>query len=489
VADVYRMVINGNTVDARTGATFEVRNPADTAEVVGQAPLGDREDVTAAIRAAAEAVATSWWSRLHESARRAAVMRRFVSLVDANRSTLARLLTLEQGKPYREAMGEVEGVVEAFDFYAGYASGLGGATHSTRVGDAVVRIETRKQPIGLCAAILPFNFPAGQYAWKVAPALITGNAVVVKPASSTPLVDIRLTELLQEAGAPPGIVSIVTGPSHVVGEELIRSPQVRRIAFTGSTEVGRLIATAGAPAFKRVTLELGGSDPAVVADDADLELAAKSIVRYGRFINAGQSCISVKRLFVFEPVFNRFVELLVREAAGIRVGNGLVADTDMGPLNNAATLADVERLLSDAKDRGATVATGGQRLHEGVHARGYFLEPTILIDVPEDAAVWREECFGPVLPVKPVSGLEEAVAKANNTRFGLGASIWSRSRRTIERFIQQIESGMVWINHHPIAPLDAPFGGVKDSGIGRELAGEGLAEYVETKSIYQRAAA
>jgi acyl-CoA reductase-like NAD-dependent aldehyde dehydrogenase len=238
-----------------------------------------------------------------------------------------------------------------------------------------------------------------------------------------------------------------------------------------------------------VTLELGGSDPAVVADDADLELAAESIARYGRFINAGQSCIAVKRLYVFEPVCDRFVELLVRKTAAIRVGNGLLADTDMGPLNNAATLADVERLLSDALDRGATVAVGGQRLRGGEHARGHFLEPTILVEVPEDAAIWREECFGPVLPVTKVSGLEEAVAKANNTRFGLGASLWSESRQTIARFTQQIESGMVWINHSPIAPLDAPFGGVKDSGIGRELAAEGLGEYLETRSVCERAAA
>jgi len=344
-------------------------------------------------------------------------------------------------------------------------------------------VETRKQPIGLCAAILPFNFPVSLYAWKVAPALIAGNAVLIKPASTTPLTDIMLTSLLQEAGAPPGIASIVIGPASTVGDEILRHPAVKRIAFTGSTEIGRLVAQTASPALKHVTLELGGSDPTVVAADADLEMATDTIVRFGRFRNAGQSCTSVKRVYVFASVYERFVDMLAKKTAALRVGDGLVPETDMGPLNNEQQRLDVERFVADAVARKATVVAGGRRLEEGPYAKGFFFQPTVIVDVPDDAALWRDECFGPVLPVMPVRDLEEALERANSTPFGLGAGLWSSSDHTIERFIEGIESGIVWINYKPLSIPETPFGGVKDSGHGRELGAEGLAEYLETKSI------
>lgn len=483
MTQAYRMVINGRSMDALSGETFEVRNPANTDEVVGLAPLGSREDVRMAVEAAISAVKSSCWSPMYESRRRAAVMRRFIALVDAQRDTLARLFTREQGKIYRESLEEVEAVIDTFDYFAGYAGKIAGEVQYVRDGDAIIKVETRKQPVGICAAILPFNFPVGHYAWKVAPALMAGNAIIIKPASATPLVDILLTALLQEAGAPPGIVSIVTGPADIVGDELLRHPAIRRISFTGSTEVGRLIAAAAAPAFKRVTLELGGCDPTVVAADADLEAAAETIVRHGRFRNAGQSCTAVKRLYVFDSVFDQFVDVVTRKTAALRVGDGLAPHTDMGPLNNAATLASVERLLDDALKHGGTATTGGQRLTDGAYAKGYFLEPTVLVDVSDAAAIWNEECFGPVLPMTRVRDLDEAIARANASRYGLGAVLWSQSDHTIERFAMQIESGIVWINYKPLTVLEAPFGGIKDSGIGRELAAEGLAEYLEIKSV------
>ncbi len=483
MADRFRMIINGASVEARSGATFEVRNPAQTDEVVGIVPKGDADDARDAIVAAAEALRTSWWPRLHESRRRGRILQRYAALVEEHKDRLGRLLTREQGKIYKESTGELDSLINTFEYYAGYAGKISGEVKYVRDGDAVIKVETRKQPVGLCATILPFNFPVSLYAWKVAPALIAGNAVLIKPASTTPLTDIALTQLLQEAGVPPGIASIVTGPAGAVGDEILRHPAVKRIAFTGSTDVGRMVTQAASPALKHVTLELGGSDPTIVADDADLDLAAETIVRYGRFRNAGQSCTSVKRVFVFASIYERFVEMMAQKARALQVGDGLKPETDMGPLNNEGQRSDIERLLADALQRRATVVTGGQRLSEGAYAKGYFFPPTIVVDVPDDAALWQEECFGPVLPVMPVRDLEEGLERANSTVFGLGSGLWSSSDRTIERFIEGIESGIVWINYKPLSVPETPFGGVKDSGTGRELGAEGLAEYLETKSI------
>jgi len=479
----FSMIIGGRAVDAQSGEVMEVRNPARIDEVVGLVPRGGREDVRAAVEAAVEALRTSWWPRLHESRQRGRVLQRFVALVEAHKDELARTLTREQGKIYRESVAELDSLINTFDYYAGYAGKIAGEVKYVRDGDSVIKVETRKQPIGLCAAILPFNFPVSLYAWKVAPALIAGNAVLIKPASTTPITDILLTQLLQEAGVPPGIASIVTGPAATVGDEILRAPEVKRIAFTGSTEVGRQVAATATPLLKHVTLELGGSDPTVVAEDADLALAAETIVRSGRFRNAGQSCTSVKRVYVVASVFERFMDLLTAATKALRVGDGLVPETDMGPLNNEQQREDVERLLADALARGAEAVVGGRRLTEGAYARGYFFAPTVLVNVPPDAAIWREECFGPVLPVMAVRDLEEGIARANETAYGLGAGLWSQSDGTIERFIAGIESGIVWVNYKPLSVPETPFGGVKDSGVGRELGAEGLAEYLETKSI------
>lgn len=479
----FSMIIGGRSVDAQSGEVTEVRNPARIDEVVGLVPRGGREDVRAAVEAAVEALRTSWWPRLHESRQRGRVLQRFVALVEAHKDELARTLTREQGKIYRESVAELDSLINTFDYYAGYAGKIAGEVKYVRDGDSVIKVETRKQPIGLCAAILPFNFPVSLYAWKVAPALIAGNAVLVKPASTTPITDILLTQLLQEAGVPPGIASIVTGPAATVGDEILRAPEVKRIAFTGSTAVGRQVAATATPLLKHVTLELGGSDPTVVAEDADLVLAAETIVRSGRFRNAGQSCTSVKRVYVVASVFERFMDLLTAATRALRVGDGLLPETDMGPLNNEQQREDVERLLADALARGAEAVVGGRRLTEGAYARGYFFAPTVLVNVPPEAAIWREECFGPVLPVMAVRDLEEGIARANETAYGLGAGLWSQSDRTIERFIAGIESGIVWVNYKPLSVPETPFGGVKDSGVGRELGAEGLAEYLETKSI------
>ena len=479
----YGMVINGQQVPAASGATFLVHNPANTDEVVGEVPLGDREDVARAVEAARAAFEHTWWSHLYESRRRGKVLQRFIGLVEANKDALARLLTQEQGKIVKESLSELDSLINTFDYFAGFGGKLTGAVTYVRDGENVVKVETRKEPIGLCGAILPFNFPVSLCAWKVAPALMAGNAVIIKPASTAPLTNIRLALLLHEAGVPPGIVNLVTGPAGTVGDALVRHPAVRKIAVTGSTQTGKLIYAAAAEGLKHITLELGGSDPTVVCDDADLALAAETVVRSGRFRNAGQSCTSVKRVYVFERVFEEFTKLVAAEARKLKVGSGLEPSTDMGPLNNAQVRSDVERLLHDALSRGAVLAAGGARPSGTGYERGYFFEPTVLLEVPPEAAIWGEECFGPVLPLMKVRDLDEAIEKANDTPFGLGAAIWSESDRRIESFIERIRSGIVWVNYKPLSVPEAPFGGIKDSGVGRELATEGLAAYLETKSI------
>ncbi len=483
MADTYGMIIDGRQIPAQSGETIEVRNPANTDEVVGVVPKGGPGDVGNAVASAVRAFESTWWPRIHESRRRGRVLQKFVSLVDARKDDVARLLTREQGKVYRESLSEIESLINTFDYYAGYGGKITGTVTYAKDGDNIIKLETRKQPIGVCAAILPFNFPVSLYAWKVAPALMAGNAIVIKPASTAPLTDIVLTQMFYEAGVPAGIANLVTGPSSGVGETLIRHPAVRKIALTGSTETGRVIYAAAAAGLKHVTLELGGSDPTVVCDDADLPAAAETIVRSGRFRNAGQSCTSVKRVYVFARVFDEFTRLAGDFARKLKIGNGLDPAIEMGPLNNAQVRDDAERLLQDALQRGAALVAGGSRPAGVQYAKGYFLEPTVLTGVPDDAAIWTEECFGPVLPLQRVRDLEEAIGRANDSPYGLGAAIWSQNSRIIERFVDRIQSGMVWVNYKPLSVPEAPFGGVKDSGIGRELGAEGLAEYLETKSI------
>ncbi|HLA25135.1 MAG TPA: aldehyde dehydrogenase family protein [bacterium] len=479
----YGMIINGRQTPALGGETFEVRNPANTDELVGLVARGGREDVRRIVESAEQALRTSWWPRLHESRRRGRVLQRYVALVEERQRDLARLLTREQGKVYRESLSEIESLTNTFDYYAGYGGKVSGSVVFARDGDNILKVETRKYPVGICAAILPFNFPVSLYAWKVAPALIAGNAVIIKPASTAPLTDVMLTELLHEAGVPAGIASVITGPASSAGDELIRHPAVKKIALTGSTETGKAVYEAAAAGLKHLTLELGGSDPTVVCDDADLAAAAETIVRSGRFRNAGQSCTSVKRVFVFERVFDQFSALVADQARKMRLGDGLQEGMDMGPLNNAQVRAGVETLLQDAVKRGALVAAGGGRPSGAAYDKGFFLQPTVLLDVPHDAAIWREECFGPVLPLMRVRDLDEAIEQANTSPYGLGSAIWSTNDRHIETFIDRIQAGMVWVNYKPLSLPEAPFGGIKDSGIGRELGMEGLDSYLETKAV------
>lgn len=483
MAEKFGLVIDGRQVPAKSGDTFEVRNPANTDEIVGVVPRGGANDVERAVESAQRALQESWWPRLAESRQRGRVLQKYAAMVEERKQDLARLLTREQGKVVRESISELDSLINTFDYYAGYGGKITGTVVFARDSDNIIKVETRKYPIGICAAVLPFNFPVSLYAWKIAPALMAGNAVIAKPASTAPLTEIVLTQMLHEAGAPAGIANLVAGPSRTVGETLIRHPAVKKIALTGSTETGKAVYEAAAAGLKHLTLELGGSDPTVVCDDADLEMAAETIVKSGRFRNAGQSCTSVKRVYVFERIFEQFSDLVAQYARKMRLGNGLEPAVEMGPLNNAQVREDVERLLQDAVKRGALVTAGGGRPSGREYDRGFFLQPTVLLNVPDDATIWQEECFGPVLPLMKVRDLDEAIERANSSPYGLGSAIWSENDKRIERFVDRIHAGMVWVNYKPLSLPEAPFGGVKDSGIGRELGAEGLNEYLETKAV------
>ncbi|MGH2435882.1 MAG: aldehyde dehydrogenase family protein, partial [bacterium] len=319
MAEKFGLVIDGQQVPSQSGETFEVRNPANTDEIVGVVARGGADDVERAVEAAQRALTTTWWPRLAESRQRGRVLLKYAAMVEERKADLARLLTREQGKVVKESISELDSLINTFDYYAGYGGKITGTVVFARDGDNIIKVETRKYPIGICAAILPFNFPVSLYAWKVAPALMAGNAVVAKPASTAPLTEIVLTQMLHEAGVPTGIANLVTGPSKTVGETLIRHPAVKKIALTGSTETGKTIYAAAAAGLKHLTLELGGSDPTVVCDDADLEMAAEAIVKSGRFRNAGQSCTSVKRVYVFERIFEQFSDLVAQYAGKMRV--------------------------------------------------------------------------------------------------------------------------------------------------------------------------
>jgi succinate-semialdehyde dehydrogenase/glutarate-semialdehyde dehydrogenase len=339
-----------------------------------------------------------------------------------------------------------------------------------------------RKPIGVVGAIIPWNFPLTLMVNKIAPAMAVGNTVVVKPASTTPLATLRLAELMTEGGLPAGVLNIVTGPGAVVGDEIIRNPLVRKIGFTGETGTGREVARRAAEELKHVTLELGGSDAAIVCDDADLDLAARTVA-IGRFFNAGQACLAVKRVFVFDSVADEFIDKIAARARRLKLGRGTDAGAQMGPLHTEKQRAEIESQLADAVERGGKVVAGGKRPGGEEFGKGYFFEPTVVVDVPEGARVWTEETFGPLLPIMRVKDLDEALEKANSSEFGLGSSIFTRDMAKAQRAIDELEAGYTWVNAVQIAHDELPFGGTKHSGYGKEHGTEVLDYYTEQKSV------
>lgn len=471
-----QILINGEQTSAKSGEEMPVLNPA-TEEEFDTVPKAGQEDVDAAVAAAREAFEE--WSK-KDPDDRAAAMRAAISKIQESSKEIAQLLTQEQGKPFSEAMGELHHFLHGMNYYADLASKIEGiyANLPSALGRAYGMVI--KKPIGVCAAIVPYNFPLTLMGTKVAPALAAGNTIVVKPANTTPLATLRVAQLMQESELPPGVVNVVTGPGREVGEALATHPDVRRVAFTGSTQVGRRLMEVAAPKFKRISAELGGSDPVIVFPDADVDAAVRGI-NIGRFFNAGQACLAAKRVYVFDEVYDEFMEGLTKRVARYELGDGMEKAEKpkirMGPLNAARHRDEIADQLQDAVDGGAKVAVGGGNV------KGYFFEPTVIENAPHDSRVGQEETFGPLLPVWKVNDVDEAIKLANDSPYGLGSSVFTHNVKWIHRASQEIEAGMTWVNQLHFGYDELPFGGVKDSGIGREHGKEAIEHYLEQKSV------
>ncbi|MDR7554104.1 MAG: aldehyde dehydrogenase family protein [Armatimonadota bacterium] len=474
------LVIDGEAVPARSGAEMPVRNPA-TEEVVDTVPRAGPDDVDAAVAAARRAFDA--WAKTDPD-ERAHTIRQGLAKVRAHAQEVADLLVREQGKPLHEATGELTHFLHGMEFYADLASKQRGAYAPlpSALGKAYGMVIRR--PVGVCAAIVPWNFPLTLMGTKIGPALAAGNTVVVKPASTTPLATLKVIGLMNEAGLPPGVLNVVTGPGREVGEALAAHPDVRRVAFTGQTATGRRIMELAGPAFKRITLELGGSDPVIVCSDADLDKAVRGVL-IGRFWNCGQACLAAKRVYVFADVYEAFLEKLLAGVARYEPGEGWVRaerpKIRLGPLHTAAQRQEIVEQLDDAVRRGARVLHGG-RVPDG-RTTGYFFTPTVVVDAPHDSRVVQEETFGPLLPVFKVAGIDEAIRLANDSIYGLGSSIWTYNIKWIHRAAQELDAGMTWVNQLHYGYDELPFGGVKASGIGREHGPEAMDYYVEFKSV------
>lgn len=465
--------INGEWVAATDGKTFPVTNPATGEELTTVPDLGVA-DARIAIEAANTAL-PGWRERT--AGERSAILRRWYELMMENLEDLAVLMTTEQGKPLTESRGEVRYGASFVEWFAEEAKRVYGDVIPGHARDK--RIIVIKQPIGVVAAVTPWNFPNAMITRKVAPALAAGCTVVVKPAEDTPLSALALAELAERAGFPPGVFNVLTtNDPAAVGGELTANPLVRKLSFTGSTEVGKLLMRQCADTVKKVSLELGGNAPFIVFDDADLDAAVEGALA-SKYRNAGQTCVCANRIFVQDKVYDAFAEKYAAAVKKLRVGYGMEEGVAIGPLINEDALAKVERLVSDAIEKGASAITGGKR-----HELGRtFYEPTVLVNVTDEMACSREEIFGPVAPLYRFSEDEEAITRANDTQYGLAAYFYARDVSRIWRVAEGLEYGMVGINTGMISTAVAPFGGVKESGIGREGSKYGIEEFVEVKYL------
>jgi succinate-semialdehyde dehydrogenase/glutarate-semialdehyde dehydrogenase len=468
--------IGGEYVAASNGDKSQVLNPA-TNEVVDEVPNGTLEDVNMAVAAAKDAF-EGWWAT--PAARRGEILYACVRTIREHEDELAASLTAEQGKPLREARLEIRRFAHTLEHYAGLGKNLrGGYVPNLDEGAYGLIV---KRPLGVCAAIVPWNFPISLMGNKIAPAFVTGNTVVVKPAGTTPLTTIRVAELLTEAGLPPGVMNVVTGSGSKIGNGLIQHPDVRKIGFTGATETGKKVMTAAAQGIKRVTLELGGSDPLIICDDADID-AAVSAASVGRFYNCGQACLAIKRVFVFESVADEVIEKLVGKVQRLKVGPGTAEGIHLGPLHTPMQREEVAEQVEDAVSRGATLLAGGHAPEGAEFERGNYYLPTLLSDVTPDSRVLTEEVFGPALPIVRVTDLDDALERANSSIYGLGSSIWTRDLDRATRAAERLEAGYTWVNSVQKIYDELPFGGFKQSGLGQEHGIEALEHYMATKAV------
>jgi aldehyde dehydrogenase (NAD+) len=470
-----KLLINGEWQDAASGKTFPTINPA-TEEVIANVAEADAPDVDRAVAAARRAFEQGPWPKMSGS-ERGRLLNKLADLIEANRKELAALETLDNGKPLGDSLrADLPLVIACYRYYAGWADKLHGKTIPI---NGPYFCYTRHEPVGVCGQIIPWNFPLLMQAWKIAPALAAGCTVVLKVAEQTPLSALRVGELILEAGFPPGVVNILPGYGPTAGQALARHMDVDKVAFTGSTEVGHLIMKYAAESnLKRITLELGGKSPNIVFADTDLDQAAEG-AHFALYFNQGQCCCAGSRLFVEQKVYEPFVEKLVARARRRKVGDPFARETEQGPQVDREQFNKVLGYIDAGRQEGARLLCGGGR----AGSRGYFVEPTVFADVRDEMKIAQEEIFGPVMAVMPFQDVDEVVRRANQTMYGLAAAVWTSDITKAHAIANSVRAGTVWVNCYDVFDAAAPFGGYKQSGIGRELGEYGLMNYLEVKTV------